>query len=610
MRLANAPVRVVVAVAGLALGLFGSPSVIVSARPAGGAAARAEGLGLTCSTTTTPDGVTYQKCTGEIPSFDGIGLDTDLSLPASGSAPFPTIVMMHGWSGDKTDWESDTKSSDSPDKDRWNNVWFVSQGWAVVNYTARGFKESCGQLDADPNCITGWTHLADRDFETRDSQTLLGTLVDEGIADPARMAATGGSYGGGQSWLLATSLPWTSPAGRAELQLAAAVPKYPWTDLLYALAPNGRQTDSTNQSRSHERPLGVPKEDYIDALYAAGRAVGEGRYNTTDPSDYGSALDEDYAFVQAGEPYDSNPAATKIAAAFRNKSSYYARDYLNALRSGSVTPVPVLSIQGWTDPLFPGPETLQMYRRLKAVDPSYPISIAFGDIGHSNAADPGAQWSYLNQLGNDFLAAFVLGDTGRKPRAEAYSFHTACSYGDSEQPVTGSWDGLAQGTLALAGEGSQATTSAASNILDGQATDPLTHTGCMTEPSTPPDPGRALWTWDVGSAGFTLLGLPRLAVRYDLQGKDATVALKLWDVAPDGTMTLVSRGAYRIAAYDGDPTSGTLRVELFGNQWHFAPGDQVELQISQADAPYLRPDNLASTITWSSPRLVLPTLEP
>ena len=75
-------------------------------------------------------------------------------------------------------------------------------------------------------------------------------------------------------------------------------------------------------------------------------------------------------------------------------------------------------------------------------------------------------------------------------------------------------------------------------------------------------------------------------------------------------MTLVSWGAYRSAAYDGDPTAGILRVELFGNQWHFAPGDQVELQISQADAPYLRPDNLASTITWSSPRLVLPTLEP
>ena len=137
MSLSNAPFRVVVTLVGLALGLFGSPLTLVGARPAGGVVARAEGLGLTCSTITTPDGVTYRKCTGEIPSFDGIGLDTDLSLPASGAGPFPTIVMMHGWSGDKTDWESDTKSSDNPDKDRWNNVWFVSRGWAVEVATAR-----------------------------------------------------------------------------------------------------------------------------------------------------------------------------------------------------------------------------------------------------------------------------------------------------------------------------------------------------------------------------------------------------------------------------------------------------------------------------------------
>src|ERR1051325_5793031 len=111
MRLSNAPSPVVVTVVGPGLRLFGLPSTLVGPRRAGGVVARAEALGLTCSTITTPDGVTYRKCTGEIPSFDGIGLDTDLSLPASGAGPFPTIVMMHGWSGDKTDWESDTKSS-------------------------------------------------------------------------------------------------------------------------------------------------------------------------------------------------------------------------------------------------------------------------------------------------------------------------------------------------------------------------------------------------------------------------------------------------------------------------------------------------------------------
>ena len=41
-----------------------------------------------------------------MPSFDGIGLDTDLTLPPNASGPVPTIVMLHGWSEDKTKWEA------------------------------------------------------------------------------------------------------------------------------------------------------------------------------------------------------------------------------------------------------------------------------------------------------------------------------------------------------------------------------------------------------------------------------------------------------------------------------------------------------------------------
>ena len=98
-------------------------------------------------------------------------------------------------------------------------------------------------------------HVADRRWETKDSQTLLGDLVDAGVSDPSRLAASGGSYGGGQSWLLATSMPWKSAKG-ATLQLAAAVPHYPWTDLLYSLAPNGRENDDPP-----ERILGPRREE-------------------------------------------------------------------------------------------------------------------------------------------------------------------------------------------------------------------------------------------------------------------------------------------------------------------------------------------------------------
>jgi predicted esterase len=41
-----------------------------------------------------------------VASFDGVPLDVDVTLPASGTGPFPTIVMLHGWGGSKTSFES------------------------------------------------------------------------------------------------------------------------------------------------------------------------------------------------------------------------------------------------------------------------------------------------------------------------------------------------------------------------------------------------------------------------------------------------------------------------------------------------------------------------
>src|SRR5271155_4256680 len=41
-----------------------------------------------------------------VPSFDGVPLDVDVTLPASSKGPFPAIVMLHGWGGSKTEFES------------------------------------------------------------------------------------------------------------------------------------------------------------------------------------------------------------------------------------------------------------------------------------------------------------------------------------------------------------------------------------------------------------------------------------------------------------------------------------------------------------------------
>src|SRR2546421_7258123 len=87
----------------------------------------AERLGMTCSNVTSKDGISYTRCSGEIPSFDGVGIDTDLSLPLGADHALPTLLMLHGWGGDKTAWEADTIHGASADTNRWNNVWFASR---------------------------------------------------------------------------------------------------------------------------------------------------------------------------------------------------------------------------------------------------------------------------------------------------------------------------------------------------------------------------------------------------------------------------------------------------------------------------------------------------
>jgi len=270
-----------------------------------------------------------------------------------------------------------------------------------------------------------------------------------------------------------------------------------------------------------------------------------------------------------------------------------------------------MSIQGWTDPLFPAVQTLQMWRELKAVDPTYPIAMAFADIGHSNAQNPPSQWQPLNSLANGFANAYVLGKWREKPSAPVYSFRTACPPANgTEAAESGTWAGLRKGKVVASASGAWTTMSADVNAKDGADTDPIVHGGCLSEPAGDEDPAGVYLRAVVPPNGFTLLGLPSVSLRYTLLGQDATVVVKAWDAAPDGTRTLVTRGEYRVATLVGHPATGTLTTELYGNEWRFPPGHTLEVQTSQADPPYLRPDNFASTISYFGVRVTFPIHEP
>jgi hypothetical protein len=72
----------------------------------------------------------------------------------------------------------------------------------------------------------------------------------------------------------------------------------------------------------------------------------------------------------------------------------------------------------------------------------------------------------------------------------------------------------------------------------------------------------------------------------------------------------MTRGTYRIDTLNGyDAPTGSLRLPLFGNDWRLAPGHKIRLDLTQVDQPYLRPNNQSSSITYGTPKLILPTRE-
>src|SRR3954469_25626861 len=111
--------------------------VVGAALPASASAAETP-FGHQC--TTQADGTRFCPTTDAGPgqtvdgvaSFDGVPLDVDVTLPAQPKhGPYPTIVMLHGYGGAKTDFESTDPAGAGSNTYHYNNDYFARQGYAV-----------------------------------------------------------------------------------------------------------------------------------------------------------------------------------------------------------------------------------------------------------------------------------------------------------------------------------------------------------------------------------------------------------------------------------------------------------------------------------------------
>jgi fermentation-respiration switch protein FrsA (DUF1100 family) len=597
-----------------ALLLAGSIASVASAAPPKpfGHACKAQGQVRFCAT---------QNSGQRVPTWDGVPLDVDVTLPAQGNGPFPTIVMLHGWGGQKTDFESSTPAGEGSTTFHYNNAYYASLGYAVVNYTARGFGNSCGGgADGDHSgaCGKGYIHLADTRYEARDTQYLLGKLVDEGITKANAMGVTGISYGGGQSMELAflndmtrkpngKLTPWRSPEGK-RLHIAAAYPRWPWSDLVDALLPNGRFMDTGVAPAAQSLdPIGVSIKSYTAGLFALGKVTGY--YCGTAPAstpcmDREANLPMSFAQIQAGQPLSADARAT-LRKTYENHSAYALR-----FVPGHSRPAPLLIENGWTDDLFPPAHALRAYNYLRSAYRGFPVSLQFGDLGHSRGANKAATNRYLNNQASRFFSARLL-KYGNGPAPGAVTaFSQTCpkTVPDGGPYKARTWAALQRAGVTFGGAGAKTFTSLGGNPSVAAEFDPIggTSDSCKTIPETN-EPNTASYEHKFSSP-MTMMGLPTVRAHIDTTGKYGQIDARLWDISPSGEQTLISRGAYSLR----NGQSGQITFQLHGNGWRFEKGHSAELQLLGADVPYYQAGNPQNpfTVKVSKVRVDLPKLAP
>jgi dipeptidyl aminopeptidase/acylaminoacyl peptidase len=126
---------------------------------------------------------------------DGLTLHGYLTLPVGGTAPYPTVLLVHGgpWARDTWGYNSQVQ-------------WLANRGYAVLQMNFRG---STGYGKALLNAGNREWGAAMHD----DLIDGVNWLIDRGIAEPSRIAIMGGSYGGYATLVGLTFTPETFACG-------------------------------------------------------------------------------------------------------------------------------------------------------------------------------------------------------------------------------------------------------------------------------------------------------------------------------------------------------------------------------------------------------------
>jgi ABC-2 type transport system ATP-binding protein len=494
-----------------------------------------------------------------------IAIDATLYVPegVDAGSPAPVVVATNGFGGSKDDFAG----KEAP--------FLASHGYVVLAYSSRGFGATTGEIGLDSP-----------DYDVKDVQQIVTWLANrpevllDAPGDP-RVGMIGPSYGGGIQLM----------AAEYDSRIDAIVPFITWNSLVYALDPNNAGRDMR-----HEAEAGVFKHEWTSLFFGLGTAqpVASQPGASMPPRECAGFVDGlCQAYYTSMATGNATPATVRLLA----KSSPETRR--RRLR------VPTLLVQGQSDTLFNLNDALANYTALR--HNGAPVKMIWANGGHGYTDAPGERsWT---DPAKDVLASRVLAWYDRFLRQDATAdvgpgfeyFRDWVPY-DTTGSASSAYASAAQfpvgtrQTLYLSGTSSLVSSPA--DVRAGTATFVNPPLGAPTSYSETPNfqqsnfssvpasdaPGTfASFTSAAFGSDTDVVGVPVARVRLTSAIGLATVFAKVYDVAPDGSTTLVRRLVAPVRAGD---LPRPVTITLAGFAHRFASGHALRLVLASTDAGY------------------------
>ncbi|MGB8649884.1 MAG: CocE/NonD family hydrolase [Mycobacteriales bacterium] len=519
-------------------------------------------------------------------------VDADLYTPAGvdRAHPAPAILATNGFGGSKADQAG-------------LGAAYATKGYVVLSYSGLGFGSDLQSGRRGSGCkIT----LDDRQHDGAAGSQLIdflgglkkaddGTTVDYVLKDKVahdgrrhagdvRVGMVGGSYGGQIQFAVAGSDP----------RLDTLVPLITWNDLAYSLAPNN--TSVTPTSATYSTP-GTEKLDWTTLFFSLGFADGL----------QGAAATQDPTRLAPCNNFADQVCASK---AFMDAAGYPDQATLDLARNASVASyldkitIPTLLGQGQADTLFNLHEAVATYTALKAR--KVPVKMIWQQWGHSHGALPGEfdlSAPDSNYEGRVITAWFdhYLKGTGPAPALDFSYYRDWMDHGDAAPAFASAPSYPLPGSTTLYGSGASLVTSR-TGLKAGSATiavpaggAPLSYTETSALDQSQPVRDGAGTTTALSTGPLRedvdVIGMPTATLHLSSPTASSVAGpggmlvafVKLYDVAPDGTITLAHRVISPIRVAD---LSKPVQVTLPGVVHRFAKGHVLQLVVSLSDAAY------------------------